>query len=144
MWSVSCRTRHSGACRVSRTLQWTFWCRDMDYTRRTRLIIQTKRKYKNKTKNTEVENSKKEGRPAKRWEDDLNEFVQEEETQRIWLAAAKKVYEWGKKKNNTRSTLSKTEEPNFAHHHDGIPFAHPSTNDDFQQQQHHQQPQGNH
>ena len=55
----------------------------------------------------------------------------------------KKSMNGKRKKNNTRSTSSKSEEPNFAQHHDGIPPTRPSTNDDFQQRQYPQQPQGN-
>ena len=48
---------------------------------------------------------RKAGRPAKRWEDDLNEFVKKEETEAtqsndlktITHVAAKNVYEWEKK-----------------------------------------------
>ena len=55
-------------------------------------------------------------RPAKRWEDDLNEFVKDEETEATqsndlknndtWLTAAKKIYEWVKKeKRYTRDVI---------------------------------------
>ena len=47
---------------------------------------------------------RKAGRPAKRWEGDLNDFVKDEETQttqsndlknnNTWLSAAKKIYGW--------------------------------------------------
>ena len=37
---------------------------------------------------------RKTGRPAKRWEDDLNEFVTDEETED---AVAEKFYEWENK-----------------------------------------------
>ena len=69
-------------------------------------------------------------RPAKRWEDVLNEFVKDEETQtthsndlknnHTW-SLLQKIYEQERKENNTRSTV---EEPNSSqHHHDDIPPA---------------------
>ena len=64
---------------------------------------------------------RKAARPAKRWEDDLNEFVKDGETEatqnndmknnNTWLIAAKNVCEW-EKKDNTLNTLPTIEEPN--------------------------------
>ena len=64
----------------------------------------------------------KAGRPAKRCEDDLNEFVKDEETQATqsydlrnnatWLTASKRSMIGKRKKNYTRSTFSTVEEPN--------------------------------
>ena len=53
---------------------------------------------------------RKAGRPAKRWEDDLNEFVTEEDTEatqsndrknnNTWLTAARNVHEWKKERKH--------------------------------------------
>ena len=80
-------------------------------------------------------------RPAKRWEDDSNEFVKDEvikATQRnalknnnTWLVAAKNVYEWEKERQYPKHVIDDN---------DKLP-AHPSTtNDDIKQQHHHQRP----
>ena len=54
------------------------------------------------------------GRPAKRWEDDLKDFVKDDETEatqsndlknkNTWLITAKNIYEKGKERNTTRQT----------------------------------------
>ena len=80
-------------------------------------------------------------RPAKRWEDDSNEFVKDEvikATQRndlknnnTWLVAAKNVYEWEKERQYPKHVIDDN---------DKLP-AHPSTtNDDIKQQHNHQRP----
>ena len=61
------------------------------------------------------------GRLAKRWEDDLNDFVKDEETEatqskdlkghKTWLVTAMNIYEWEKKKGDTPNKLSTTEGP---------------------------------
>ena len=87
-------------------------------------------------------------RPAKLWEDDLNEFVKKKPKPlraMIWknnkktcFIVAKKVYEW-KKKDNTPNTLSMTEEPD-----PNLPLTtRPSpatTSPDLQQQHHDEDP----
>ena len=60
------------------------------------------------------------GRPAKRWEDDLNDLVKDEETEvtqindlknnNTWLVTAMNIHEWGKK-DKTQNTSSTIEEP---------------------------------
>ena len=86
-------------------------------------------------------------RPAKRWEDDLNEFVKDEDTEGTqsndlknndtWLAAATNVYDLEIKKNdNTLNILSMTEEANITQIHDDKILTHSSTDDDTQQQHH--------
>ena len=86
---------------------------------------------------------RKAGRPAKIWDDDLMEFAtQRKDNKTKKPCCFEKSTNGKRKKNNTRSTLSKIE-ANFGKHLDDKTPTHSSTNDDFQHQQHHQQPQGN-
>ena len=65
------------------------------------------------------------GRPANRWEDDLNDFVKDEDTEatqsndlnhkNTWLIIAN-IYEWEKKKENMANPLSTIEESQITSH----------------------------
>ena len=75
-----------------------------------------------------VRTRSKAGRPAKIWDDDLNELVKDEETQttrsnvsKIWthgFLLRQRSTNGKRKKENTRSMLSRAEEPNTAQHND--------------------------
>ena len=90
---------------------------------------------------------RKAGRPTKRWEDDLNEFVKEEEAETTQSkdlrnnntgSLPREMLTNGKrKKNNTLNRVLMNDEPSTTQHHDDNTPAHFSTDDDTKQQQYH-------